>query len=74
MEQDFGDCCRDLADAMQQPPNSFFHVGDNGVLYLAVGYVGTEEGPGLFEHAVLFCPFCGSELQSRQEISKKATR
>jgi hypothetical protein len=72
MAQNFGDCCKDLADAMHQPPNSFFFVGDNGVLYLSTGYVQTEDGAGFFDHAVHFCPFCGSELQTRDEISKSA--
>ncbi len=67
----FGDCCKDLVDAMHKPQNSFFRVEDNGVLYLAVGYVQTEQGPGFFDQAVLFCPFCGTELQTRDEILKK---
>jgi len=70
----FGTCCRDLADAMAQPPESFFHVEENGVLYLAVGYTPTENGPGFFDQAVLFCPFCGSQLQTREEVSSRVAR
>ena len=42
----FGDCCKDLGDAFLQPPNSFFRIEDNGVLYLTVGFLETEQGPG----------------------------
>lgn len=65
----FGSCCNDLSDAMTQPPNSFFRIEDNGVLYLSVGYINTENGPGFFDQAVIFCPFCGTKLQDREEIA-----
>ena len=60
----FGECCKDLADAMMQPPTSFFRV-DDGSLFLTVGYVQTKRGPGWFDQKVFFCPFCGSQLQTR---------
>jgi hypothetical protein len=68
----FGTCCKDFHDAMNHPPNSMFRVDENGVLYLAVGYQVTEEGPAWFDQAVLFCPFCGADLQTRDEISSRS--
>lgn len=73
-DKEFGGCCQDLDDAIAQPPHSFFRTEENGVLYLAVGYVPTEEGPGFFDMAVLYCPFCGRQLQSREEIKDDAAR
>jgi hypothetical protein len=70
--QAFGECCKDLREAMTGPPNSFFRVEDSGVLYLSVGYVGTKDGPGFFDHAVLFCPFCGTRLQDAARIAGAA--
>ena len=64
----FGICCSDLREAMTQVPSSFFRVEANGVLYLTVGYVETENGRGYFDQAVLFCPFCGSGLQTREMV------
>ena len=64
----FGSCCGDLRDAMKTPPNSFFRVEGNGVLYLTIGYGQTEQGRAWFDQAVLYCPFCGAELQDRDEI------
>lgn len=69
---EFGSCCKDLKDAMTLPKHSFFQKAESGVLYMAVGYVETEEGTGTFEQAVIFCPFCGTKLQERDLIAAKA--
>lgn len=45
-------------------------VEDNGVFYMAVGAIKTTEGIGWFDHAVLFCPFCGIQLQTKEEIAR----
>jgi hypothetical protein len=50
---------------MKTPPNSFFRIEDNGLFYLSVGFVDTKNGPSFFDQAVLFCPFCGTKLQSK---------
>ena len=68
----FGSCCVDLSEAMTRPPNSFFRVEENGVLYLTIGYMPTDQGSAWFDQAVLFCPFCGSQLQNREEIRRRA--
>jgi hypothetical protein len=70
-EGDFGTCCDDLSDCMAQP-NSMFRVEENGTLFLTIGYVETEQGPGWFDQAVIFCPFCGKRLQDRATIAKNA--
>ena len=64
----FGSCCADLAEAMAAPPVSLFRVEANGVLYLAAGYAETAQGLAWFDQAVLHCPFCGTELQTRAQI------
>ena len=71
-ERRFGTCCEDLQKAMDDVPESFFRVEDNGVLYLTVGYVRTEQGMGFFDTAVLFCPFCSVALQNAAEIRAAA--
>ena len=73
-EGDFGTCCKQLQDAMNQPPNSLIFVEENGVLYLTVGYVQTEKGPGFFDQAIIFYPFCGKKLQDKDEIAKKSKK
>jgi len=68
----FGGCCGDMKDAMTSPPEKLLRVEANGVLYLTVGYANTEQGVGWFDQAVLFCPFCGTALQSRADIQHRA--
>ena len=68
----FGNCCAYLHDALTTPPEKLFRVEANGVLYLAIGYANTDQGVGWFDQAVLFCPFCGSSLQSRGEIQRRS--
>jgi len=68
----FGSCCKDLKDAMTTPTTSMFRVETNGVLYFSVGYVTTPQGNGWFDQAVIFCPFCGKQLQTREEIKRKS--
>jgi hypothetical protein len=70
----FGTCCTNLGDALNKKkiPNSFFNINENNILYQTVGYIDTDEGPGYFDQAVLFCPFCGKQLQNKDEIKRKA--
>jgi len=49
-----------------------FRVEDNGVFYMSVGFTVTEDGPGWFDQAVLFCPFCGTKLQNKEQIKHRA--
>lgn len=71
-DQNFGSCCKDLRDAMTAVQHSLFRVESNGVLYLSVGYVQTEQGVGWFDQAVLHCPFCGQKIQDRDEIRRRS--
>jgi len=51
-----------------------FRVGENGVLYLSIGYSQTEQGVGWFDMAAVFCPFCGKKIQDKDEIRAKSAR
>lgn len=57
---------------MSAPPVSMFRVEENGVLYLSVGYAKTEQGIGWFDHAVVYCPFCGRKIQDQDEIKRRS--
>ena len=63
------ECCKDLQEGMTIPPNSFFRVEENGVLYLTIGYVQTERGTAYYDQAVIYCPFCRTKLQDKNEIA-----
>ncbi|HML44242.1 MAG TPA: hypothetical protein PKE13_15115 [Hyphomicrobium zavarzinii] len=48
-------------------------VGDDGVLYMSVGLVELEdEEPGMVDHPIFFCPFCGKGVQTPDEVRAKA--
>ena len=66
----FGKCCKDLKDAFEETAYSFFRINDD-VLYLSVGCEETEQGKRFYDHAMLFCPFCGERLQPKEEFKKK---
>ncbi len=65
-EVDF--CCSHFRDAATYPPHSFFR-NENGVTILAVGFARTLEGPAFYDQAILFCPFCGSQLHTVEEVA-----
>ena len=71
----FGTCCATLKDAMSgEEFLPLISVGDDdGILYLSVGWIDLEEEePGSVEYAMMFCPFCGSKLQTAEEVDAKS--
>ena len=63
----FGTCCEHLRQSMHNKEGSTFRVED-GVLFLTIGIVPMAEEVGHFTKPVRFCPFCGIELQSANDI------
>ncbi|MFM1816260.1 MAG: hypothetical protein RLZ98_2955 [Pseudomonadota bacterium] len=71
----FGSCCDELKEALAAHGfEPFISVGDDGVLYMSVGEVLLEgEQHNYVDHPIFFCPFCGTSLQSRDEIMARLT-
>ncbi len=70
----FGSCCEDLNEVLTAEDfDPLLYVGDDGVLYLSVGILDTEdeEEGGFLDHPVYHCPFCGTQLQSADEVDSK---
>lgn len=69
----FGSCCEELSEALEGGDfEPLITVGPDGVIYLTVGLVDLEEDePGLVDHPLFFCPFCGSQLQTPEEVRSK---
>jgi hypothetical protein len=65
-------CCQSFQDAVQIPDISSFKVEKNGILFLSIGYSKTNEETSWYEQAVIFCPFCGKQLQDPNEIAVKS--
>jgi hypothetical protein len=62
-----------LKDVMEGDEVSEPLIGEeNGVLFMSVAVVNAEEDAGnTYESPVLFCPFCGTQLQTQAEVEAK---
>jgi len=71
---EFGTCCAELKDAMSgEEFEPLITVGEDSVLYMSVGLIDLEdEEPGMVDHPLFFCPFCGTKLQSVEDVRSKA--
>jgi hypothetical protein len=70
----FGGCCESLKDAMQSEEfEPLIAQDEEGVLYMSVGMLDTEDEdePNMVDHPVFFCPFCGTKLQTPEEVDAK---
>jgi hypothetical protein len=75
---EFGSCCESLKDALTNEEfEPLFAVDESGVLYMSVGVMDTggdaegEDEPNMVDHPVYFCPFCGTKLQTEEEVEAK---
>ncbi|MGH7651580.1 MAG: hypothetical protein ACREMS_07020 [Gemmatimonadaceae bacterium] len=59
-----------MEGALTHDATKLLRVETNGVLYMAVGAIETPDGIGWLDQAVLFCPFCGAQLQTKEEIQQ----
>jgi hypothetical protein len=71
--QGFGTCRTELKDAMSgEEFEPLITVGDDDVLYMSVGLVELEnDEPGMVDHPIFFCPFCGKRQQTPEEVRAK---
>lgn len=69
----FGSCCTELKEAMTgEDFEPLLTEGNDGVLYMAVGLIDLEdEEPGMVDHPMFFCPFCGTRLQTPEDVKAK---
>ena len=70
----FGSCCEELKEALEGGDfEPLITVGPDSVIYMTVGLVDLEhEEPGLVDHPLFFCPFCGTQLQTPEDVRAKA--
>ena len=68
-------CCDTLAEVLRGPGDGAepaLFVDDDGSLTMVVATLSTPGGLGFFDRAVQYCPFCGTGLQSQDQIKRKA--
>ena len=73
--KNFGSCCETLKGAMNDEEfDPLITVGEDGILYIAVGLIDVEENqPSTVDYPLFHCPFCGKELQTEAEVDAKNT-
>jgi hypothetical protein len=61
-----GECCDALRGVLSsQDFEPLFSLEDDGRIYMTVGLGETEEdGAGLLDHIMNYCPFCGAKATS----------
>jgi hypothetical protein len=66
----FGKCCDELKEALEgEEFEPLISVGPEDILYLAVGLIELEdEEPGMIDHPLYYCPFCGAKLQDAETV------
>ena len=69
----FCSCCNELKEALAADDfEPLITVGTDGVVYLSVGMVElADQEPGIVDHPIFFCPFCGTKLQSPDQVKAK---
>lgn len=70
----FGSCCSELAEAMSgEEFEPLITLAEDDILYMSVGLVELDDDePGMVDHPLFFCPFCGTRLQNADEVRAKA--
>jgi hypothetical protein len=71
----FGSCCVGLKDALEGGDfEPLITVESNEIIYMTVGLVNRQETepPTILDHPLFFCPFCGTKLQTPEEVEAKA--
>jgi hypothetical protein len=70
----FGTCCEGLKDALTSEDfEPLMAVDEAGVLYMSVGLLDAqgEDEPNMVDHPMYFCPFCGTKVQSEEDVEAK---
>ena len=71
---DFGSCCEELKEAMGgEEFEPLITVGEDQILYMSVGLLSLEDDePAMMDHPLFFCPFCGTRVQTEDEVRAKS--
>jgi hypothetical protein len=69
----FGSCCEDLKDALAGEEFEPLITVDDDVLYMSVGLLEVDDDnePNMIDHPIFFCPFCGTKVQTPDEVDAK---
>ncbi len=61
-------CCEELAEAVSPDPTASLIEHDSGLILLNLGEREEEGETGVVLATIRFCPFCGTEIQTDEDI------
>jgi hypothetical protein len=61
-------CCDELAEAVSPDTNAGLIEHDSGLILLNLGEREEEGETGVVLATIRFCPFCGTEIQTDEDI------
>jgi hypothetical protein len=70
----FGGCCEVLKDTLESEDfEPLIAEDDDGILYMSIGFLDAEkeDEANMVDHPIFFCPFCGTKLQTPEEVDAK---
>ncbi|CAN5497936.1 hypothetical protein BH10PSE3_BH10PSE3_42590 [soil metagenome] len=63
-----GFCCEELEDAVSSDPADALIEHESGLILLNLGEREAEGETGVVLATIRFCPFCGTEIQTDEDI------
>lgn len=69
-DEALGYCCDDMETCLSAGPDAVLFEHDSGLILLNAGRTEQEGEDGSLYLTVQFCPFCGTELQSDEDIDR----
>ena len=61
-------CCEELEDAVSSDPTASLIEHDSGLILLNLGEREEEGETGVVLTTIRFCPFCGTEIQTDEDV------
>jgi hypothetical protein len=67
-EDQIGFCCEELEDAVSSDADAALIEHDSGLILLNLGQREADGETGTVLATIRFCPFCGTEIQTDEDI------
>lgn len=68
MDEMSGFCCEELEDAVSQDADASLIEHDSGLILLNLGQREEDGETGVVLATIRFCPFCGTEIQTDEDV------
>ena len=62
-------CCEELEDAVSSDPSASLVEHDSGLILINLGEREEDGETGVVLATIRFCPFCGTEIQTDEDVA-----